>query len=68
MSASAWQRRCVDGPAARDVSIAAVITCVDSSVWLPQALGDEELDDGRTVAQVVVGQVEFADVVVLRPP
>ncbi len=58
----------VDGPAAMDVSIAAVVTCVDSSVWLGQALGDAELDDGRTQAQVVVGQAEFADVVVLNRP
>lgn len=58
----------VDGPAALDVSIAAVVSCVDSSVWLSQALGDAELDDGRTVAQVVVGQAEFADVVVLDRP
>ncbi len=53
-----------DGPAARDVEIAGVITCVDSSAWLPSALGDDELDDGRTVAQVVVEQTEFADIVV----
>src|SRR6201993_4010861 len=58
----------VDGPAALDVSIAAVVTCVDSSVWLSQALGDAELDDGRTQAQVVVGQAEFADVAVLNRP
>jgi G3E family GTPase len=56
----------VDGPAALDVSIAAVVTCVDSSVWLNQALGDAQLDDGRTQAQVVVGQAEFADVAVLN--
>jgi G3E family GTPase len=56
----------VDGPAALDVSIAAVVTCVDSSVWLSQALGEDELDDGRTQAQVVVGQAEFADVAVLN--
>jgi G3E family GTPase len=58
----------IDGPAALDVSIAAVVTCVDSSVWLGEALGDAELDDGRTQAQVVVGQAEFADVVVLNRP
>ncbi len=58
----------VDGPAALDVSIAAVVTCVDTSVWLSQALGDARLDDGRTRAQVVVGQAEFADVVVLNRP
>jgi G3E family GTPase len=57
-----------DGPAALDVSIAAVVNCVDSSEWLGQALGDTELDDGRTQAQVVVGQAEFADVVVLDRP
>jgi G3E family GTPase len=56
----------VDGPAAIDVSIAAVVTCVDSSAWLSEALGDAELDDGRARAQVVVGQAEFADVVVLN--
>src|SRR5438270_7632927 len=58
----------VDGPAALDVSIAAVVNCVDSSVWLRQALGDTELPDGRTQAQVVVGQAEFADAVVLNRP
>ena len=56
----------VDGPAALDVSIAAVVTCVDSSQWMGQALGDAQLDDGRTVAQVVVAQAEFADVAVLN--
>jgi G3E family GTPase len=56
----------VDGPAAIDVSIAAVVTCLDSSTWLSQALGDVGLEDGRTQAQAVVGQAEFADVVVLN--
>ncbi|MCV7192342.1 ribosome hibernation factor-recruiting GTPase MRF [Mycolicibacterium brumae] len=51
----------IDGPAARDVVIDAVVGCLDDD-WLPQALGDEELPDGRTIAQVVVGQAEFADV------
>lgn len=58
----------VDGPAALDVSVAAVVTCVDTSEWLDQALGDGELDDGRTQAQVVVAQAEFADAVVLNRP
>jgi G3E family GTPase len=58
----------VDGPAARDVYIDAVATCVDTANWLSHALGDDELDDGRTVAQVVVGQAEFADVLVLTKP
>jgi G3E family GTPase len=57
-----------DGPAARDVAIAGVITCIDSTVWLGQALGDDDLADGRTRAQVVVGQAEFADVLVLTEP
>lgn len=55
----------IDGPASRDVDIEAVVTCVDTSVWLDQALGDDELDSSRTVAQVVVGQAAFADVLVL---
>ncbi len=58
----------VDGPAARDVEIAGVVSCVDTANWLEQALGDDELDDGRTVAQVVIGQAEFADVLVVRNP
>lgn len=55
-------------PTARDVSVAAVVAAVDTSTWLGLAVGDDELDDGRTVAQVVVAQVEFADVVVLSAP
>ncbi|WP_441959489.1 ribosome hibernation factor-recruiting GTPase MRF [Mycolicibacterium houstonense] len=58
----------IDGPAARDVEIEAVIACLDATVWLQQAIGDDELADGRTVAQVVVGQAEFADVLVLNEP
>lgn len=58
----------IDGPAARDVEIRAVVACIDADMWLTQTLGDEELDDGRTVAQVVVGQAEFADVMVLTEP
>jgi G3E family GTPase len=58
----------IDGPAARDIEVAAVLTCVDAQQWLGQALGDDELDDGRTVAQVVVGQAEFADVLVVTHP
>lgn len=57
-----------DGPAARDVEIAAVLTCIDATTWLGRALGDDGLNDGRTVAQVVVGQAEFADVLVLTTP
>ena len=58
----------VDGPAARDVSIEAVINCVDTSQWVTDAVSDAELGDGRTVAQVLVGQAEFADVQVLTGP
>jgi G3E family GTPase len=58
----------LDGSAARDVEVRAVIACIDADTWLTQALGHEELDDGRTVAQVVVGQAEFADAVVLTEP
>ncbi len=58
----------IDGPAARDVEVAAVLTCVDAQHWLRQALGADELDDGRTIAQVVIGQAEFADVLVLTHP
>lgn len=58
----------IDGPAARDVVIDAVVTTVDSESWLGKAVGSDELADGRTVAQVVVGQAEFADVLVLNHP
>ena len=57
-----------DGPAARDVVIEGVVDCVETVDWLGQALGDDELSDGRTVAQVVVGQAEFADFLVLNHP
>lgn len=56
----------LDGVAARDVVIAGVVTCVDTIDWLGQALGEDELSDGRTVAQAVVCQAEFADVLVLN--
>jgi G3E family GTPase len=55
----------IDGPASRDVEIEAVVTCIDTGAWLGQALGDDELDASRTVAQVVVGQAAFADVLVV---
>lgn len=58
----------VDGPAARDVRIAAVVVCIDAATWLTQALGDDELADGRTEAQVAVCQAEFADVLVVSHP
>jgi G3E family GTPase len=62
----------IDGPAARDVAVAAVVTGIDTGSWLTDALGDDDLaddlGDDRTVAQVVVGQAEFADVLVLTEP
>ncbi|MET0898382.1 MAG: GTP-binding protein [Mycobacterium sp.] len=58
----------LDGPAARDVRIEAVVVCIDADGWLSQALGDEELPDGRTEAQVAVCPAEFADVLVVSSP
>lgn len=63
----------VDGPAARDVRIAAVLTGIDARTWLMAATGDDALDelgwawadDDRTIAQLAVGQVEFADALVV---
>ncbi|MEV6430923.1 GTP-binding protein [Nocardia sp. NPDC051463] len=62
----------VDGPAGRDVRVEAVVTCLESDRWLTDATGEETLaerglataDDERTVAQLAVGQVDFADAVV----
>ena len=53
--------------------IDAVIAVVDPATWLDDATGDVPISecglgavgDGRTLAQIVVGQVEFADAVVL---
>ncbi|MFD3707002.1 ribosome hibernation factor-recruiting GTPase MRF [Nocardia sp. NPDC058658] len=64
----------VDGPAGRTVRIEAVLTCLDGAQWLEDATSDEVLadrglasaDDERTVAQVAVGQVDFADALVVR--
>ena len=58
----------IDGPAGGDVCIDAVVTTVDPDDWLNQAVGSDEREDGRTVAQVVVGQAEFADLLVLSRP
>ncbi len=61
----------VDGPASLDVRVDGVVTCLDAATWLEDATGDDELnerpDDDRTLAQVVVGQVEFADALVVLP-
>ncbi|ASO21353.1 G3E family GTPase [Actinoalloteichus hoggarensis] len=62
-----------DRPILDDVQMAGVLTVVDERTWLDDAAGDEALaergrtasiDDERTVAQVLVGQVEFADALV----
>ncbi|ONI90597.1 hypothetical protein ALI144C_02645 [Actinosynnema sp. ALI-1.44] len=56
------------------VQVVGVVTVVDQATWLADATGDEELaergfgvaeGDDRTVAQVAVGQAEFADAIVL---
>lgn len=63
----------VDGPAAADVRVAAVLTALDARTWFAAATGEETLaelgwawaDDERTVAQLAVGQVDFADALVV---
>jgi G3E family GTPase len=64
----------VDGaPVADRVDLRGVVTALDARTWLDDATGDEPVterglaelpDDDRTVAQVVVGQAEFADLLV----
>lgn len=62
----------VDGPAGQSVRIESVLTCVDARDWLTDATGEDTLaerghattDDERTLAQLAVGQVEFADAVI----
>lgn len=62
------------GTVADLVDIEAVVTVLDQGTWLADATGDEDLserglavtvDDDRTLAQVAVGQVEFADALVV---
>lgn len=57
-----------------DVRVEAVVTVIDNTTWLTDATGTDTLadrgmraaeGDERTVAQVVVGQAEFADALVL---
>ncbi|HEY4022391.1 MAG TPA: GTP-binding protein [Pseudonocardiaceae bacterium] len=61
-------------PVSDDVDIEAIVTAVDVGRWLAAATDDRELaehglavtpQDERTLAQVAVGQVEFADALVL---
>jgi G3E family GTPase len=50
-------------------TVEAVVAVVDEGHWLAAATGDEPLgltpEDDRTLAQVAVGQVEFADAIVV---
>lgn len=65
----------VDGHTGIDgMRVQAVLTVLDAACWLADATGAELLSDrglaawpgdGRTVAQLAVGQVEFADAVVV---
>ncbi|WP_218180570.1 ribosome hibernation factor-recruiting GTPase MRF [Actinosynnema pretiosum] len=57
-----------------DVRVDAVVSVVDRATWLADATGEDDMadrglaaadGDDRTVAQVVVGQAEFADALVL---
>ncbi|WP_439030925.1 ribosome hibernation factor-recruiting GTPase MRF [Gordonia terrae] len=62
-----------DGPASIEVRVDATIACVAEDDWLTSATGDLSLaegghialDDDRTLAQVAVGQVAFADALVV---
>ncbi|MFW0792466.1 GTP-binding protein [Gordonia sp. CPCC 205515] len=62
----------LDAPAGDDVRLQATVTCVDESEWLDAAIGDVNVaedsgpvDDERTIAQLAVGQVRFADALVI---
>lgn len=60
----------IDATADVDVCVRATITCVAEDTWMTAATGDEEIpgapdDDERTLAQVAVGQVRFADALVV---
>jgi G3E family GTPase len=65
----------LDGrPVTEDLDIEAVVTAIDLRTWLAAATDDRGLaehgialtsQDERTLAQVAVGQVEFADAVVM---
>ncbi len=71
-------RAAPDGPTVTDlVSLRGVVTVLEPLQWLDDATGDDTLperglspmpDDERTIAQVAVGQAEFADVLVTVPP
>ncbi|GAB08167.1 hypothetical protein GOARA_004_00070 [Gordonia araii NBRC 100433] len=65
-----------DAPAGEDVRIDATIACIHEADWLEAATGDTTMaeaglsattgdEDERTLAQVAVGQVAFADALVI---
>jgi G3E family GTPase len=63
-----------DNPLPDLVKVQAVLTVLDAAGWLADATGDQgpierlltaRLDDDRTLAQLAVGQVEFADAIIL---
>ncbi|GED96425.1 ribosome hibernation factor-recruiting GTPase MRF [Gordonia crocea] len=66
-----------DAPAAEDVRIEATVACIHEGEWLDAATGDatmaelgrsattDESIDERTLAQVAVGHVAFADALVI---
>ncbi|WP_020673621.1 ribosome hibernation factor-recruiting GTPase MRF [Amycolatopsis nigrescens] len=63
-----------DRPVTEDVDLKAVFTVVDCARWLTDVTGDDTLEersllasqeDERTVAQVALAQVEFADLLLL---
>ena len=66
----------VDGPADRDVRVEAVIGCIAAGTWLEEATGDVTMAesgfdsgdplDERTLSQVAVGHVAFADALVVH--
>jgi G3E family GTPase len=65
------------GPVTGAVDLRGVVTVLDAGSWLEDASSDAEVaerglaplpDDERTVAQLVVGQAEFADLLVLAGP
>lgn len=62
-----------DSPVADDVRLAGVVTVLEPAAWLTDATSEDEVpdrglaalpDDERTIAQLVVAQAEFADLIV----
>ncbi|MGI5130108.1 ribosome hibernation factor-recruiting GTPase MRF [Pseudonocardia sp. CA-107938] len=67
----------VTGPETGTVDLLGVVACLDGGTWLADATGTIDVadrpdlagvpDDERTVAQLVVEQAEYADVLVVDP-